>query len=60
MTLVVDVMIVNNIPILIAMSCSIKFVTVERTANQLRKNIKRIMELYSRGSIIVQTILMDL
>ena len=46
------------------MSCGIKFVTLEhipsRTANKLRKMVEIIMELYSRGSIIVQTIEMDL
>ena len=31
-----------------------------RTDNQLSKNLKRIMELYSRGSIIVQTILIGI
>ena len=62
-TLVVDVLFVNNIPFLITISRGIKFVTVEHIpismAKQLSKNLKIIMKFYSRGSTIVQTILMD-
>ena len=64
MTLVADVMLLNNIPFLNTMSCGIKFATVEhipsRRSKQLRKKLKIIMDLYSRESMIVQTILMDL
>jgi len=63
-TLVADVMFVNNVPFLITMSRGIKFITVEhvksRTAKQLSRSLVRIMQLYSRGSMIVQTILMDM
>ena len=62
-SLVAYVTIVNNVPFLITMSSSIKFVTVEylsyRTAKELSKNLKRVIKLYGRGSMIVQTILMD-
>ena len=62
--LVADVMFVNNIPFLITMSRKIKFITVEhiptRTAKQLSKGLKRVMRLYSRAGMIVQTILMDM
>ena len=62
-TLVAYVMIVKNIPFLITMSRGIKFVAVKRIPsimdNQLRKKLNMIMDLYSRGSMIVQTILMD-
>ena len=64
LSLVADVMFVNNIPFFITMSCGIKFVTVEylrtRTAKELSKNLKRVMKLYGRGSMIVQNILMDM
>ena len=57
-------MFVNNVPVLITMYRGIKFVTVEhipsRTAKQLSKKLKIIMDLYSKDSMIVQTILMDL
>ena len=63
-TLVADVMFVNSVPFLVTSSRGIKFVTAEhlqsRTAKQLSKSLKRIMCLYSRGGMIVQTILMDM
>ena len=59
-SLVTDVMFFNNIPFLITISRGIKFVIVEylssRTAKELSKNLKRVMKLYGRGSMIVQTI----
>ena len=62
-SLVEDVMFFNNIPFLITTSRGIKFVTVEylssHTAKELSKNLKRVIKLYGRGSMIVQTILMD-
>ena len=63
-TLVADVMFVNNIPFLVTLSRGIKFVTAEhvrsRTAKQLAKSIKRVMQLYGRAGMIVQTVLMDM
>ena len=63
-SLVADVMFVKNIYFLMTMSCGIKFVAVEylssRTAKELSKKIKRVMKLYGQGSMIVQTILMDI
>jgi hypothetical protein len=63
-TLVADVMFVNGIAFLVTMSRGIKFITAEhiptRTAKQLSKSLKRIMQLYSRGGMVVQTILMDM
>ena len=57
-------MFVNNIPFLITISHRIKFVTVEYlsscTAKEISKNLKRLMKSYGRGSMIVQTILMDM
>ena len=56
--LVADVMFVKNVAFLITMSRGIKFVMVEqmqsRTAKQLAKRLKRVMELYSQGSMIVK------
>ena len=61
-TLVEHVMFVNNTPFQISMSRGIKIVTVEhipsRTTKQLSKNLKIIMDFYSRGSVIVLTVLM--
>jgi hypothetical protein len=63
-TLVADVMFVNGIAFLVTMFRGIKFVTSEHvpthTAKQLSKSLKRIIQLYSRGGMIVQTILMDM
>ena len=63
-TLVADVMFVNSIPLLITMYCGIKFVTDKQiprsTTNKLSKNLKILIDLYSRGSMILQTILMDM
>ena len=57
-------MFVNNIPFLINMSRGIKLVTIEylssRTSKEPNKNIKIVMKLYGRGSIIFQTILLDM
>ena len=63
-SLVADVMFVNNITFLITMSRGIKLVTVEylsfRTPKELSKNLKIVTKLYGRGSMIVQTISMDM
>ena len=64
MTLVADVMFVNNIAFLVTLSRGVKFVTAEhvksRTAKQLAKSIKRVMQLYGRAGMVVQTVLMDM
>ena len=64
MTLVANVMFVNNIPFLVTLSHGIKFVTAEHvkstTAKQLAKSIKRVMQLYGRVGMVVQTVLMDM
>ena len=63
-TLVANMIFVNNIAFLVTLSRGIKFVTAERvksrTAKQLAKSIKRVMQLYSHGGMIVQTVLMDM
>ncbi|KAL7525935.1 hypothetical protein ACHAWF_001573 [Thalassiosira exigua] len=63
-TLVADVMFVNNVPMLVTLSRGIKFRTTEhvprRTAKQLSKSLKRVIRLYNRGGFAVQTILMDM
>ena len=63
-SIVTDVIFVNNIPFLITMSCGIKSVTVEyissHTAKEISKKLKRVIKSYGRGSMIVQTILMDM
>ena len=57
-------MFVNSIPLLITMYRGIKFVTDKQiprsTTNKLSKNLKILIDLYSRGSMILQTILMDM
>ena len=61
--IVTDVMFVNNIPFLVTLFRGIKFVRAENikswTAKQLAKCIRRDMQLYSCGSMIVQTVLMN-
>ena len=63
-TLVEDVVFVNDVPFLITVSQCIKFVMVKHistcTANQLSKYLKQVMKLYSRSGTIVQTILVDI
>ena len=63
-TLVVDVMFLYNTPLLITMSCSIKFVTVEHvpthTSKKLIKYLKRVMKIYSHISMIVETVIMNM
>ncbi|KAL7552922.1 hypothetical protein ACHAWF_016178 [Thalassiosira exigua] len=57
-------MFVNNVAHLVTLSRGIKFFTAEhvpcRTAEQLSKAIKRVIAIYKRGGLKVQTILMDL
>ena len=63
-TLMSDVCFVDNVAFLVTMSRGIKFVTVEfirtQTAKQLSKSLKISMKLYIRGSMQVQTILIDM
>ena len=63
-TLVADVMFVNKVPFPITMSRKIKFITVEflssRRAKQLSYSIKRVLQLYRRAGLSVQTVLMDM
>ena len=63
-TLMEDVCFVDNVVFLVTMSRGIKFVTVEfiqaRFAKKLSKSLKRVIKLYFRGSMKVQTILMDM
>ena len=63
-TLVGDVCFVDNVVFLVTMCRGIKFVTIEfiriQTAKQLSKTLKRVMKVYIRESMQVQTILMDM
>ena len=63
-SLVAHVMFVHNKTFLTTMFRGIKFVTVEyisaRTAKELSKKLNRVMKLYGQGSVISQTILMDM
>ena len=63
-TLIVVVIFVNNLPFLITMSRNIRYVTVEhiktRTAKRLCKAIVRVLRLYSRAGLTVQTALLDI
>ena len=63
-TLVADVCFVKNVAFLVTMSRDIRFATVEfirtRTAKQLIKSLKIAMKLYTRGSMQVKNILMDM
>ena len=63
-TLVVDVMFVNNLPFLITLSRNIRYITVEhiktRTVKRLSKAILRVLRLYGRAGLTVQTALLDI
>ena len=63
-TLTADVMFVNVTLLLINMSHGIKFVTAKqiplRTYKQSSKSLKWVMKMYSRSSMIVQTLLTDM
>ena len=64
MTILADGMFVNNTNFLITISPGIKFMTVEDISSskdkQLSKKLKITMKFYSRGRMILQTILMDM
>ena len=63
-TLVGDVMFVNNIPFLLTLSREFKFGTVEflpnRTAPQLGKLLTKVLRLYALRGFIVRVVLMDM
>ena len=63
-TLVGDVMFVNNIPFLLTLSRKLKFGTVEflpsRTAPQLGKSLIKVLRLYALRGFVVRCIFMDM
>ena len=62
-TLSADVFFVDGIPFLLTLSRGVKFVTAEfcpcRTAKQLVKQLKRVLQVYSRAGFTVRYVLMD-
>ncbi len=62
-TLAVDVMFVNGVPLLVSVARGLNLVTAEftpsRTAKQLAAGITWMMDLYARGGFQVSTVLMD-
>lgn len=60
-TISVDMMCSNGVPFLVSVSCNIKLITTEHipysTAKQLSHSITQILQLYSLGGFVVQTIL---
>ena len=62
-TLAADIFFVDGTAFLMTVSRRLKFVTTEhvpvRTATQLSKHIKRVLEVYGRAGFNVRTILMD-
>ena len=63
-TLVAYLMFVNGATFLIIMSLGINFVTVKHiptcTDKQMSKSLKRVMKIYSRSSMIIKTVRMDM
>ncbi len=63
LTLAADIFFVDGTPFLLTVALRLKFVTAEhvpvRTATNLSKHIKRVLEVYKRAGFIVRTILMD-
>ena len=63
MTLTADVMFVNGVEFLNALSRKIRLITTEhipsRKSNQLRSLLKKIVELNSRGGFMVNVSIMD-
>ena len=59
-----DVMFVNDTPLLITMSRSINDVTIKHvpnhTSNKLSEYLKRVMKIYSRSSMLVKTVFVDM
>ena len=64
MTLIADIIFVNNLPFLMTLSRNIRFITVEhvksRSAKQLCISLIRVLCLYGRAGLTVQTMLMDM
>ena len=62
-TLVADVMFVNDLPFLVTSSRGICLVTIEylpsRTAKRLALTLERVIKVYTRGGFVVQTMMMD-
>jgi hypothetical protein len=63
-TLVADVMFVNNLPFLVTSSRGISLVTIEylpsRTAKRLALTLEQVLQVYTRGGFVVQTMMMDM
>ena len=63
LTLAADVFFVDGTTVLMTVSRRLKFITVDhvpvRTATQLTKHIKRVLEVYGRAGFRIRTILMD-
>ena len=63
MTLAADVFFVDGIAFLLTVSRNIKFITAEhvatRTAKSLSNHFDRVIQVYTRASFNVRTILMD-
>ena len=63
-TLMVDIMFVNQIPFIIIYGNGIILTTIEwllnRMGKQLADNIKKVLQLYYKAGFIIQTILMDM
>jgi len=63
-TLVADVVFVNGLPFLVILSRGISLVTIEylpsQTAKRLALTLERMMKVYTRGSSVVQTMMMDM
>ncbi len=62
-TLAINVMFVNGVPFLVSVSRGLNLITAEYipscTAKQLAAGIRRVMDVYSQGRLVVGTILTD-
>ena len=62
-TLCVDLMYVNKVPLLVTLSCNIKFGTMEAVADRkettLLKSIKGVISLYRKARFKVTVVLID-
>ncbi len=63
-TLVVDVMFVNGLPLLVSSSRGLSLVTIEhlpsRTAKRLALTLERVFRIYATAGFVVQTAMMDM
>ena len=63
-TFVEDMIFVNGVTFLITMTHGIHFLVIEHipthTAKELSESLKRAMTIYSRGGMILKTVLMDM